>query len=555
MAKFFNSEIEDLAQQLTHSPHRLLRSQINGIEELLGLIKPDRAYPFDFVCYKITNYRKRRSTTSHSIPAPALIGDLTAMAEVITRKSNLHVNQLNEPYKTQQEIARELDVSTKTIRRWRQRGLLGLRVVFEDGVNRLAFLTRSIDRFIKQNEDLVSKGAAFKQLSESERRNIIERTRELIAQRPMKLHSAAKIIAAETNRAVETVRYTLRRFEEANPAIALFADTDASAPCERHSAMWRCREAGESVESIARAFDCSSESVEYGLRQVQVSNWSQMRWDHVHNELFDAPNADTLILDVPEQPATEAGPTKIPADLPAYLRALYRTPLLSREQEQDLFRRLNFLKHKVSKLLASIDREEITDAQFEALRKHTSHAELINQHITRANLRLVVSIARRHVGWSPHFFEVISDGNVSLMRAVERFDYARGNRFSTYATWAIMKNFARSIPQEHYHGTRYMTGNDELLSQAADRSEAPTHSEDQERVRELIAEGLRELSEREREIVSSHFGLGAHRGSVTLEQLGQRFGVTKERVRQIEQKALARLKEVLHPSLLDAVGI
>ena len=553
MTKFFNSDMEDLAQQLARSPHRLRLGQIDGIEALLGLVEAGHSYPFDFVCYRITKYRKRRETTGYSIPGAALIEDLVAMAEVITRKACLHVDQLNEPYRSQQEVAEELDVSTKTIRRWRHRGLLGIRVVFEDGVNRLAFLRRSIDRFVKQNREMVSKGASFKQLSESERRGIVERARRLVTERPMKLHSAAKLIAAETDRAVETVRYTLRRFEEANPTVALFAERKADAPAERDLAMARCRNAGDPIGDIARAFDCTAKEVDRALRRVQLHQWKQMRWDGVPNELFDAPNADALILDVPEPPEAELTPVKIPGDLPAYLRSLYQTPLLSRELEQDLFRRFNYAKHKVTKLLAAVDPQAIADDPYETLCRETARVESIKQRIIKANLRLVVSIAKKHVGWSPHFFEVISDGNVSLMRALDRFDYALGNRFSTYATWAITKNFARTIPQQHYYGARYMTGNDELLSQAADTSQAEPNVGDEQRVRELISAGLGELTEREREIVSSHFGLGGRGGGVTLEQLGKRFGVTKERVRQIEQKALARLRDVFHPSLADAI--
>ena len=66
--------------------------------------------------------------------------------------------------------------------------------------------------------------------------------------------------------------------------------------------------------------------------------------------------------------------------------------------------------------------------------------------IIRANLRLVVSIAKRYVGPTQDFFELVSDGNISLLRAVDKFDFSRGNKFSTYATWAIMKNFARTSP-------------------------------------------------------------------------------------------------------------
>ncbi|GAG07263.1 unnamed protein product, partial [marine sediment metagenome] len=272
-------------------------------EKLLGLIEPDRAYPYDFVCFHITKYHKRRSTTGFSIPGRALVSDLVTMAEVISRKANIPVGELQEPYKTQQELAADLDVSTKTIRRWRPRGLMGIRAVFEDGVNRLAFLQRTIDRFVGQNKDLVSKGTAFTQLTESERCRIVERTRELVSQRPMKLHAAARIIAEETERAVETVRYTLRRYDAANPATALFANNGSAPHCERHLAMWRCREAGETPPSIARAFDCPVDEVQRVLRLVQVQKWARLRWDCIHNELFDAPNADALILEAPEPQA------------------------------------------------------------------------------------------------------------------------------------------------------------------------------------------------------------------------------------------------------------
>ena len=78
----------------------------------------------------------------------------------------------------------------------------------------------------------------------------------------------------------------------------------------------------------------------------------------------------------------------------------------------------------------------------------------VKNEIISANLRLVVSIAKRHVSPGENFFELVSDGNISLIRAVEKFDYARGNKFSTYASWAIMKNYARTIPDELRHRDR-----------------------------------------------------------------------------------------------------
>jgi len=552
MAKFFNIDMADLAHQLTLSPRRLRMEHLDGVEKLLAVVAPGRSYPFDFVCYGITGYRKRGSgSASPSIPGKALISDLVTLAEVLSRKSNLPISLIPEPYKTHEDLAEFLRVSTKTIRRWRSRGLMGLRVVFDDGVNRLIFCKSSIDRFVEQHKELVEKGASFRQLTREERREIVERARELVSERPLNLHAAAKAISQETQRAVETVRYTLRRYDESHRAQALFTQAGDSTRGERQFAMWRCHRAGESCEAIGRAFECTTEEVRHVLLRVELRQYKDQPIEFVHNELFDSPSADALILDRPEPVADEPKPARIPNDLPSYLRSLYMTPLLSREQERVLFCRYNYVKYKARRIIDALTPAGCKSEDLEEVRALIKKSEEFRQRIIQANLRLVVGIAKKHVGWSPHFFEIISDGNMSLMRAVEKFDYSRGNKFSTYATWAIMKNYARSIPEAHYHAARYVTGQDVVLDSVADERPGAVPASDRRAVRALIEEGMEELTEREREIVTNHFGLSSDGASVTLEQLGKRFGVTKERVRQIERKALARLRDVLAPSLVE----
>ncbi len=544
----------ELAHQLTMSPTRLREEQILGIETLLGIVEPEKAYPYELVCFHITKYRKRGPSAEASIPGKALVSDLVTFAEFLSRKSRISAVGLSEPFKTHQETAEELQVSTKTVRRWRDRGLMGIRVVCEDGVSRLAFFQRTIDRFIRQNQDLVNKGASFKQLTDGERLGIVDRARTIVAKRRVKMHAAARMISEETGRAVETVRYTLRRFDEANPQEAVFVGAEEVVHSEQELAICRCHEAGELSSSIARAFDCTPEEVESTLRRVQWHQWKQSTPACIFNQLFDAPNADAMILDVPEPPADAATKVRIPNDLPAYLQSLYRTPLFSREQEQDLFRRYNYLKYKTATLLNSIDVDDLTCEQFDKVASLTVSTNKVKQRIIKANLRLVVSIAKKHVGWSSHFFEVISDGNISLMRAVEKFDYSLGNKFSTYASWAIIKNYARSIPEEQYRTARFVTGREELLESSATMESEWVAQSDRQRVRELIDAGIGQLDEREQEIVRGHFGLNSSNAPQTLEKLGQKFGVTKERIRQIELRAMSRLREVLSPSLVEALG-
>ncbi len=554
MPKFYNKDMAELAHQLTLSPRRLRVAQIQEMEAVLRLTDPNRSYPFDFVCYRITKYRKRGPKTSAFVPGKALISDLVTMAEVCSRKANVRIEELCDASQTLQQLAKELGVSTMTIRRWRTRGLIGLRAVFDDGVNRLVFCRGTIDRFVQRNKELVERGASFRQLTAAERNQIIEQARVLVAKRPLKLHAAAKIIAEQTGRAVETIRYTLRRQDASAGKAALFESNGEVIHCEREAVIWRCHEAGEAVESIARAFESSAGEIEQVIRTVRVRRWRQSPLSYVPNELFDAPNADALILETAEPVVAGAKPPRIPKDLPPYLHSLYLTPLLTREQEQDLFRRYNYSKYKAADVLRDLEPEEISAERFDVVSSLMDRVDTLRQRIIRANLRLVVSIARKHVGWSSAFFEVISDGNISLMRAVEKFDFTRGAKFSTYATWAVMKNYARSIPEAFYLGQRYVTGQEGLLDSMPAAQPEEVYQSDRQHVREQIEAGMEELPEREREIVSQHFGLGSKGKKVTLEQLGKRFGVTKERVRQIELCALARLREVLSPSLIEALG-
>lgn len=569
MPKFFNRDMQDLTHQLTLSPRRLRVEQLRGIEGLLAVVSSTQTYPFEFVTFHITKYRKRGPNTAAMVPGRALQRDLLTMAEVLSRKANLGLDELGEECRTHIELAQDLKVSTKTVRRWRDRGLLGLRVVYPDGVNRLAFCRSTIDRFVIKNKALVDRGAAFRQLTDVERDRIVAMAKEIVGKNPTKLHAAAKLIAAETGRAVETVRYTLRRYDHANVATAIFTKRGEPLRCERHDAMWKCRKAGDSVDTIARAFECDVNEVYSVLRAVQLEEWRKAPLDCIYNDLFDAPNADALILEVAEPKCEDAGVQRIPKDLPPYLRSLYVTPLLSREQEQDLFRRYNYLKYKVAGMLKFTSeraanfssrgsKTRVSSASssdyYDTIEGHMSDIESLRQRIIQANLRLVVSIAKKHVGWSGNFFEVVSDGNISLMRAVEKFDYARGNKFSTYATWAIMKNYARTVPEQHHHAARFVTGQDEVLDAAPDCSIQPsTSATDRQRIRDLITAGLKQLPDRDREIVDNHFGLTTGESRLTLEDLGKRFGVTKERIRQIEKSALARLKDVLAPSLVDAL--
>jgi RNA polymerase primary sigma factor len=192
-------------------------------------------------------------------------------------------------------------------------------------------------------------------------------------------------------------------------------------------------------------------------------------------------------------------------------------------------------------------------AQLDEIERLQEEALAVKNQIIRANLRLVVSIAKKRVGPANNFFELVSDGNMSLIRAVEKFDASRGFKFSTYASWAIVKNFTRSIPEEKNRRDRFVTGHDQIFEAAPDTRGAVYEQESGHRRSQEIVQGmLGRLNDRERRILISRFGIGGA-DEQTLEQLGRELGVTKERVRQIESRAQEKLRKIAREERLDLI--
>jgi RNA polymerase primary sigma factor len=228
---------------------------------------------------------------------------------------------------------------------------------------------------------------------------------------------------------------------------------------------------------------------------------------------------------------------KAPAKLPPYLSALYDHPLLTREQEGHLFRKMNYLKFR-----ACWVREHhptLNMSQLEEIEGLLHEATEVRKQIIASNLRLVVSIAKRYVdARAQNLFELISDANYSLMLAAEKFDFARGNKFSTYASWDIMKNFHRTIPLENTRRSRFQTGQDEL--ERPDEHEEPSQAT-VDGHKKAIKKMLARLDVRERMVIVGRFGLYDN-SRQTLEAIGKELGVTKERVRQLETRAMEKLR-------------
>ena len=141
----------------------------------------------------------------------------------------------------------------------------------------------------------------------------------------------------------------------------------------------------------------------------------------------------------------DIGLIESPSDLPQYLRRLCETELLSHEDEVMLFREMNLLKYHANVLRSRLEPSTVTEGELSAIEVRLTCAHAIRDHIIHANIRLVISIVKKYVTPQQSFDELFSDGILTLMQAVEKFDFDRGFRFSTYAYRSIARNAYRTI--------------------------------------------------------------------------------------------------------------
>jgi len=534
LGRYRNALIGELARQFAFTPRKRKVEQFGRLRQFAPSLRPDQSYPYDFVVFQITRFRP--DDAPHAVfDGASLRADLMTLLHELSDSLGLAAAEAGEPVLVLDEVSRAYDVSRKTLRRWRAQGLVTLRYVFPDGRKRSAICKSDLEAFVESHPEIIGRSRAYAHLDASTRRAVLARAFELSLTGDLTATEAVGRLAREFSCAHEAIRAVLGDYERDHPETPIFSPTPLTLSDEERRQLLTLYRNGYQPRELARSLLVGTSAVHGVMRKAVAEEILGHRWAYVPSPAFDEPGAEAAILGGLEADGLDERRIEGPLD---------------GQQEERLFLQYNFIKHQLAQAREELAPSDLTPEQLARLVRLYDMAVAARNCLVVANLRLVIHLASRHLGSGRRLDDLVSDGTLSLMQAIEKFDCSRGVRFSTYASWAIRKNFAKSIPREAHHRQAEVTGAEELLESRRDERAAAPHGRDfKEVVRSTVASLLLELSPREREVLVARFGLD--RKPETLEQVGRRLQVTRERVRQIEASALRRLAALVDPALVS----
>ena len=296
-----------------------------------------------------------------------------------------------------------------------------------------------------------------------------------------------------------------------------------------------------------------STTISRSLRQ-KVEAVLEENYAFMDSPIFRRKNIEAELYDFETEPQLPLVSWYQPTRDEAVDQSISGAPQLMKGPEERLmFLRFNYSKLRLSKLQRLIKKTGLTRKRAEEFVHWHRRFEHFREYLVRTNLALVLAMAKRTRLGDVDFAEIVSEGNMALIRAVDKFNVDRGFKFSTYACRAILKAFSRTALKSNRHRTRFPVEFEPEMEKSdwTDRRRDAVEEDCIDELKAIVDRNLADLSQVEETVIRRRFNWQqAEEHALTLEEVGQIIGVTKERVRQIQNKALIKIRQVMEEGVL-----
>jgi len=298
------------------------------------------------------------------------------------------------------------------------------------------------------------------------------------------------------------------------------------------------------------------------VKGATIPRWMRQKVDEVLKEsyafmdssIFRRKNIETDLFDFEKEPELPTTSWYQPTRDEALDQSMQGAPqLMTAAEERIMFLRFNYSKMRLCRLQRLIKKNGLTRKRADEVIEWHRRFEHFREYLVRTNLALVLAMAKRTRLGDVDFAEIVSEGNMALIRAVDKFNVDRGFKFSTYACRAILKAFSRTALKSSRHKSRFPVEFEPDMEKSdwQDRRRDAVEEDCIDELKAIVKENLADLSHVEQTVIRRRFNWEQEEEHpLTLEEVGRIIGVTKERVRQIQNKALAKIRSVLEEGVL-----
>ena len=389
--------------------------------------------------------------------APGVVGPAYKRTLIDQLSKTLALPAADGNAKTADALASELNVSTKTLSRWRKAGLRWRWIVPMKGARPvIGFTADAVEHFRTHQSQRVAKATTFSQLTPAQRERIIARARRLASTTDATFNQVAAHLAKRTGRALETIRLSLEKHDQqqSHADDKLFADRSGPLTARQKRLISRAHRMGGGVGKLAERFRRSRATIHRVVLDRRAGRALRLPLEFVPHANFARDDAADVYLRASLEPVKASKHTRlsaVPVDgLPEGRQPLYTQPVVSPDKIRSLFLRYNFLKHRAIASREKFAHAPARAADLNRIEADIARAARVRRLLDTWPLPVVLSVARRHLVGKPdntvnHLLQLLELGNPVLIDAVERYDAAGRPTFESVLTNRLLQTFAAPV--------------------------------------------------------------------------------------------------------------